>query len=92
MDNKKRGKTKMENNNKNNLNNIEKQNKAEERRDGFWYSIIGLCKLFAVVSIAYSSIIIINGMDDLNSKIMVVPQIVLAASMLINAFCKKGKK
>lgn len=63
----------------------------------FWnterkYAIIGLCRLLAVVSIIYSTVVIAQGVDDIIPKILITPQAILAAIMAIKAFTIKEKK
>lgn len=63
----------------------------------FWnterkYAIIGLCRLLAVVSIIYSTVVIVQGVDDIIPKILIAPQAILAAIMAIKAFTIKEKK
>lgn len=50
--------------------------------------ILGIGLLFVVVSIAYSSYVILNGVDSIASKVMLVPQVAFALRSLIKAFSK----
>lgn len=59
--------------------------------------IIGFCKLLAVCSIVYSTIVVINQLEGLTPKILILPQILLAAYFAIDAFvttsnAKRSKK
>ncbi len=50
--------------------------------------ILGLGLLFVVVSITYSSYVILNGVHSTASRVMLVPQVVFALLTLIKAFSK----
>lgn len=50
--------------------------------------ILGLGLLFVIVSIAYSSYVIFNGVHSTASRVMLVPQVVFALLTLIKAFSK----
>ena len=55
-------------------------------------SIMGACKILALLSITYSSYVIITGTDTLIPKLLVVPQIGLIVAYLIDAFIIKRSK
>lgn len=50
--------------------------------------ILGIGLLFVVVSIAYSSYVIYNGVNSTASRVMLVPQVVFAVFTLFKAFSK----
>jgi len=50
--------------------------------------IMGVLQLFVVVSIAYSSYIVIAGTDGLVPKLLVIPQILWAVIILVMKFTK----
>lgn len=50
--------------------------------------IIGIMQLFAVSSIAYSTVVIIIGTDGLLPVFLVTPQVLLAVTIAINKFSK----
>ena len=50
--------------------------------------IMGVLQLFVVVSIAYSSYIVIAGTDGLTPKLLVIPQIMWAVIILVMKFTK----
>ena len=59
--------------------------------------IIGFSKLLAVCSIVYSSIVIIDHIEGLVPKILILPQILLATYFAVDAFvttsnAKRSKK
>ena len=59
--------------------------------------IIGFSKLLAVCSIVYSTIIVINQLEGLTPKILILPQVLLATYFAIDAFVttsnvKRSKK
>ena len=58
-----------------------------QRRDG----ILGIGQLFVVVSIAYSTSVIFEGVDSLESKLVLVPQAIFALFTLLKAFSKLYK-
>lgn len=62
--------------------------KAKSKTSSLKYNIIGLALLLAVVSIGYSTTVILMGTDGLVPIVMVVPQSVLAVVILIWKFCK----
>lgn len=51
-------------------------------------SIIGVLQLFTVISIGYMSYIVILGTEGLAPKIMTVPAIAWAATVLVKRFTK----
>lgn len=72
---------------------IKKNNKAEvktpKKSSGkFKNSIIGVMQLFAVASIAYSTVVIAIGTEGVVPLVMVAPQAVLAVVIAINKFTK----
>lgn len=74
----------------------EKAVKKTAKNSKKWYQtpfvsgIIGVGKLFAVASIVYSDAIIVLGTgDDIMPKIMLIPQTLLAAFILIKQFIKQ---
>lgn len=54
-------------------------------------AILGVGLLLVVVSIAYSTAVILIGVDSLESKIALLPQVVFALVTLIKAFSKLYK-
>lgn len=74
---------------------IKKENIKE--KVAFWnkqrkYAIIGMGKLLAVLSIAYSTVVIMEGTDGIVPKILIAPQAILAAILAIKAFTIKEIK
>lgn len=73
------------------------QEKAVKREPRFnWndtkFAIIGIMTLLAVVSIGYSTVIIVLGTDGYSSKVMLVPQALLGVWILVKKFAiKKGE-
>lgn len=62
----------------------QKKTSREDQKRG----ILGIGDLFVVVSIAYSSYVITNGVHSTASRVMLVPQVVFAVYKLIKAFSK----
>ena len=61
------------------------------------HAIIGFSKLLAVCSIVYSTIVVIKQLEGLTPKILIIPQVLLAAYFAIDAFVttsnsKRSKK
>lgn len=54
-------------------------------------AILGIGQLLVVMSVAYSTTVILIGVDSLISKIVLIPQAVLAIAILIKAFSKLYK-
>lgn len=54
-------------------------------------AILGICQLLVVVSITYSTAVILIGVDSVESRIALVPQVVFALAILIKAFSKLYK-
>lgn len=54
-------------------------------------AIMGIGLLFVIVSIAYSTTVIIIGVDSLESKIALLPQAIFALATLFKAFSKLYK-
>ena len=52
------------------------------------YNIIGLLLLLAIISISYSTAVIVMGTDGIVPVIMVAPQALLVIVVLIWKFCK----
>lgn len=52
------------------------------------YNVIGLLQVFVLVSIAYSTYVVVLGTDGLTPKVMVVPQTLYATVLLVNKFLK----
>lgn len=57
-----------------------------------WRGIMGILTLFVIVSIAYSSWVIVQGTDDPIHRIMLVPMVLWAVIKLIKQFIKQGDK
>lgn len=55
------------------------------------HAILGIGQLLVVVSIAYSTSVIFIGVDSLESKIILIPQVVFALFTLLKAFSKLYK-
>ena len=53
--------------------------------------ILGIGLLLVVVSIIYSTAIVIIGMNSVESRILLVPQVVFALVILVKAFSKLNK-
>lgn len=66
---------------------IEREMMTNERKN----AILGICNLFVVVSIAYSSAITFIGVDSLVSKIALIPQALFALIILVKSFSKLYK-
>lgn len=56
-----------------------------------WRVILGIGQLLVVVSIIYSTAIVIIGVNSAESKILLVPQVVFALAILVKAFSKLNK-
>lgn len=74
-----------------------KENKVQVKTRGqftqaVWRVIIGFGSLLAVLSISYSTIIIIMGTDGIVPIICVAPQAIFAAAILIDNFVIKRSK
>lgn len=67
-----------------------KLTKAEQKlaRQQQMRGILGIGALFVVVSIAYSTYVIFNGVDSTASRVMLIPQVVFAVYTLFKAFSK----
>lgn len=65
----------------------ELQEAIRQRNNG----IIGIGLLFVVVSIAYSTTVILIGVDSLGSKVALLPQVIFALATLFKAFFKLYK-
>ena len=65
---------------------------TQSRFDGFGHGIMGILTLFVIVSIAYSSWVIVQGTDDPIHRIMLVPMVLWAVIKLIKQFIKQGDK
>lgn len=74
-----------------NIKNIKKQNR-KSLINQIGSGIIGACKILALLSITYSSYVIITGTDTLIPKLLVIPQIGLIVAYLIDAFIIKRSK
>jgi hypothetical protein len=66
-----------------------KANKKVEKQSSF--GILGIALLLVIVSIAYSSAVILLGTDGLTPKIMLAPQILFGVLVLGIAFYKLSK-
>lgn len=55
------------------------------------HAILGIGQLLVVVSIAYSTAVIFIGVDSLESRIALLPQVVFATITLLKAFSKLYK-
>jgi hypothetical protein len=56
-----------------------------------WRVILGIGQLLVVVSIIYSTAIVMIGVNSAESKILLVPQAVFALAILVKAFSKLNK-
>lgn len=56
-----------------------------------WRVILGIGQLLVVVSIIYSTAIVMIGVNSAESKILLVPQVVFALAILVKAFSKLNK-
>jgi len=65
---------------------------TESRWDAVKHGIMGILTLFVIVSIAYSSWVIVQGTDDPIHRIMLVPMVLWAVIKLIKQFIKQGDK
>ena len=65
---------------------------TESRWNGVKHGIMGILTLFVIVSIAYSSWVIVQGTDDPIHRIMLVPMVLWAVIKLIKQFIKQGDK
>lgn len=63
----------------------------EIRKNNRNRGIIGICQLFVVVSIIYSTAIILMGVDSQASKAVLLPQFVFALIITFKAFSKLYK-
>lgn len=62
--------------------------KAPKKPKNYKNSIMGIMQLFAVASIAYSTIVIAIGTEGVVPLILVAPQAILAVCIAINKFAK----
>lgn len=69
------------------LTKLEREHAREERNR----AILGIGQLLVVVSIAYSTSVIFIGIDSLEAKIALLPQVLFASFTLIRAFSKLYK-
>lgn len=60
----------------------------EKSKKNYKNSIMGIMQLFAVASIAYSTIVIAIGTEGYIPLVMVAPQAILAVVIAINKFAK----
>ena len=81
--NKTKGLTTVKNNN-NNTKKTTKKNRKSAR--GFGFGILGMLLLLVVMSIAYSSYIVWFGTTGATPKILLAPQLLFAAAVLITVF------
>jgi len=65
---------------------MKKEIKAREPRD--YSAILGLLQVFVLVSIAYSTYIVALGTEGYTPKVMLVPQALYAAILLLKKFTK----
>ena len=65
---------------------------TQSKGQGFWHGIMGIMTLFVIISIAYSSSVIIQGTDDMVHRIMIVPMVAWASVQLVKQFIKQGDK
>lgn len=54
--------------------------------------IMGLAKLFVIVSITYSAAVILLGTEDIINRLMLVPMALWALAQTLNQFIKQGDK
>lgn len=57
-----------------------------------WHGIMGILTLFVIISIAYTSWVVIQGTDDPIHRIMLVPMVLWAVIKLFKQFIKQGDK
>lgn len=62
--------------------------KATKPIKNYQNAIIGVLQLLVVASIAYSSAVIIMGVDGYIAKALIAPQVIYAAVTLIKRFTK----
>lgn len=62
------------------------KSQRDQRRRQLRNVILGICQLLVVVSIVYSSNVILVGVDTLESKIALIPQIAFALFISVKAF------
>jgi len=61
---------------------------STKSKKNYQSSIIGIMQLFAVASIAYSTVVIAIGTEGYLPLILVAPQAILAVAIAINKFSK----
>lgn len=54
-------------------------------------SMLGILQVFVVVSIAYSSFLVVTGTEGVTPKVMVVPQVLFAAILFVKKFTISAK-
>ena len=86
----------MKNNNKETAARIVKERKSSQKSKNIpfaeiWRVILGIGQLLVVVSIIYSTAIVMIGVNSAESKILLVPQVVFALAILVKAFSKLNK-
>jgi len=86
----------MKNNNKETAARIVKERMSSQKSKNIpfaeiWRVILGIGQLLVVVSIIYSTAIVMIGVNSAESKILLVPQVVFALAILVKAFSKLNK-
>lgn len=86
----------MKNNNKETAARIAKERMSSQKSKNIpfaeiWRVILGIGQLLVVVSIIYSTAIVMIGVNSAESKILLVPQVVFALAILVKAFSKLNK-
>lgn len=74
---------------KSNSEKVSKQTKNKSLKS-FTHGIMGIMTLFVVVSIAYSSWVIVQGTEDQIHRIMIMPMVIWAVATLVKQFLKQG--
>lgn len=72
-----------------------KKQAVQKRKDLLFtltHGIIGSCRLLVVCSIIYSSLVVLNGMEGLIPRILIIPQALLAAFFTVEAFINSNIK
>lgn len=70
-------------------NKVEKQPKKNKKQIGnALHSIIGVLLALSVISIGYSTTVILMGTEGIAPIVMVIPQVGLALAIVIWKFCK----
>lgn len=73
---------------KKNNNKVTEVKATPKPKKNFKNGIMGIMQLFAVASIAYSTVVIAIGTEGITPLVMVAPQAILAVCIAINKFAK----